>query len=338
MNTPTTIHFLRPILLGAVVASGLLPGRSVAASAKQNPASKLYVSDVSGQAQIDTGDTVQDVKKRSVYDAQGVTVETGRPTTEAQRNKFYSTMVYSNGTGAFFDADTHVEVRKFVQEPFTPTRSDADVEPSISQTQAFVSHGTVGLCTSKLVAGSRMVYATAHGSVNIQGGKIVIDAQPKETVIASLEGDSIVRAGTMDMGGHTLHAGEEAIIRPTQPGRPNTIEIVKIPPPAMRTFDDQIAMACMAKKTVYFEQRSRQEAASAKGESKNGEVDAFNTHEQATREAGGAFRDAQGEIVALPVVPSTLPVQFTISPASILTPSGQSAGPGNATLPPGGGG
>lgn len=334
MNTPTA-RFLPAVCVGAVLGYMATPGRVLAESGR--PASKLYVSDVSGAALIQTGDTVHDVTKRSVYDAQGVVIDTRQPAAGQEQAKTYSTMVYSNGTGAYFDADTRVEVRKFVQEPFTPNRSDAEVEPSISQTQAFVSHGTVGLCTSKLVAGSRMVYSTAFGSVAIHGGKFVIDAQPKQTVIASLDGDSIVRAGNMDMGGHTLHAGEEAIIRPTQPGEPNTIEIVKIPRPAMNAFDDKVAMACLAKKTVYFEQRSRQDSKAPKDGSPGGDVDAFTTHEQTTRSAGGPFKDAQGEIIALPVVPSELPVQYAISPASIPT-NGQAANPPNANPPPGPGG
>jgi len=71
-------------------------------------------------------------------------------------------MVYSNGTGIYFDPDTRMEIRKFVQEPFTPNRADMETEPSISQTQTFLSRGLVGLCTSRLVAGSSMVYQTAE--------------------------------------------------------------------------------------------------------------------------------------------------------------------------------
>ena len=116
---------------------------SAYAQAKKNPASKVYVADLSGDAVIDTGENVEEVGKRSVYTAQGTIIETKKPLQESDRRKFFSTMVYSNGTGAFYDADTRVEMKHFVQEPFTPNRSDVEMEPSISQTQAFVARGKV---------------------------------------------------------------------------------------------------------------------------------------------------------------------------------------------------
>lgn len=329
MKSPTA-RFSRLLATAAVILA-CCAGVAYGQGKKKNPASKLYVSDVSGEAQIDTGDTIEDLNRRSVYSAQGSIVDTKKPEKEEDRSKYYTTMVYSNGTGAFFDADTRVEVRRFVQEPFLPMRSDMEVEPSISQTQAFVARGTVGLCTSKLVAGSTMAYTTPHGSVNIQGRKVVIQAEADVTKISMLEGESTVRAGTLDMGGHTLKAGQQAIIRPSAPGQPNSIQIVKIPSNEAAQLDDKVAMACMAKKTVYFEVRDRQRSNSDSGNP--GEVDAFDTETQA-RTAGGPFVGSDGEIVAIPVAPADLPVHFTISPAAITTPNGRAVTPGNAS--PGG--
>ena len=105
----------------------------------------------------------------------------------ATKPKSTVAVVFSNGTGVFFDEDTRIEVKKFEQEPFVPNRTDTDVEPSMSQTQAFVPRGTVGLCTSKLVAGSNMTYKTQLGAVNIRGGKVVIQSFNNETKISMLE-------------------------------------------------------------------------------------------------------------------------------------------------------
>jgi hypothetical protein len=336
MKTPH-VRLFRPILIGVVVVSASCPAL-LHAQAKKNPASKLYISDVAGEAQIDTGDAIEDLNKRSVYSAQGTVIETKPVSQEKDRAKAYSTMVYSNGTGAFFDADTRVEIRKFVQEPFVPTRADMEVEPSISQTQAFISRGTVGLCTSKLVAGSSMSYATPHGSVSIQGRKVVIQAEANQTKISMLEGDGTVKAGTMDMGGHTLHAGQQAIIRPGAPGQPNSIDIIAIPHAEASQLDDKVAMACMAKRTVYFEVRGRQtNSGNGTGEGANaaGQVNAFDGNTTPTRSAGSPITMANGEIVAIPVVPVNLPVQFTVSPATITTPSGNVIRPGQGG-PPGG--
>jgi len=355
--------------LGAVLVSAtLLPVVLHGQGAKRkNPASKVFVSDVNGEAQIDTGEKVEDLSKRSVYNAQGTIIETKKAETEGDKGKIYSTMVYSNGTGAYFDHDTRVEVKRFVQEPFTPNRADMDVEPSISQTQAFVARGAVGLCTSKLVAGSTMTYHTPLGAVNIRGKKVVIEANDRQTKISMLEGDSTVRGGTTDLGGQVLHAGEQAIITPGTAGGPNLVQISRIPPNEVGALDDKVAMACMAKKTVYFEVKERTIAPDPAKEEKTAKDDETKKEEEAKKEgegttksvasnrdsdsneaaganafAGGANNDTAvtafdgpalnsptinlpgtiiREIVPVEVVPTELPVQFTISPASLITPA-----------------
>lgn len=326
----------RSASIAAFSAAGLLvaltfPTFASAQTKKKNPASKVYVSDVSGEAIIDTGESIEDLSKRSVYTAQGTVIETKRPDKPDDSNKYYSTMVYSNGTGAFFDADTRVEVRRFVQEPFTPNRSDVETEPSISQTSAFVSRGAVGLCTSKLVAGSNMNYQTPLGSVNIRGRKVVIEAKGGETKISMLEGDSTVRGGPQDLGGHTVHAGEQAIIRPGPPGQPNTVQITKIPQEEMSQLDDKVAMACMAKKTVYFDVREKKSGDTNSPDSDNtpntpgdntsnnsgggdGSVTVFDGN-------SGTSSVTPREIVPIEVIPTTPNPNLVVSPASVPTPT-----------------
>jgi hypothetical protein len=191
-----------------------------------------------------------------------------------------------------------------------------------------------------------MIYSTPHGSVNIRGQKVVIQAQGNETKISMLEGDSTVRAGVTDMGGHTIHTGEQAIIKPGGPGQPNIIEIQKIPEAELGKLDEKVAMACMAKKTVYFEVRSRQQSNSTSNggtdngtsTSGTGEVTAFDTETATARTGGGVVPTGGGEIVAIPLAPSTLPVQYTTSPAQLLLPNGNTVTPGNGTPTPGSGG
>jgi hypothetical protein len=324
-------------LLSLLVAGFLVCAPSLLqAQARKNPASKIYVADVNGEAMIDTGEVIEDLTKRSVYTVQGAVIETKRAENESERNRNFSTMVYSNGTGAFFDADTRVEVKRFMQEPFTPNRNDIDVEPSISQTQAFVSRGAVGLCNSKFVAGSNMVYNTQHGSVNIRGKKLVIEAQDEVTKISMLEGESTVRGGAHEAGGHTLRVGQQALIRRGAPGQANTVQIRPIPQEEMAKLDDQVAMACMAKKTVYFEVRERTvevpgqaPTVAAAGETAAGSDTA------ATTSGGGTFTRVSAfdggntgttnsvvirEIVPVEIIPTTLPVALVVSPASVVTP------------------
>lgn len=335
MNSRRLSPFGRPLAralgFGIVSAALLVPSALQAQNKKRNPTSKVYVSDVSGDALIDTGESVEDLSKRSVYYAQGAVIETRKAQGE-DRSKSFSTMVYSNGTGAFFDADTRVEVRRFQQEPFTPNRTDMDLEPSVSQTQAFVARGAVGLCTSKLVAGSNMTYQTPHGMVNIRGRKVVVETNENVTKISMLEGDSTIRGGPQDLGGQTLKAGEQATITPNPNGGPSNVRIDRIPPDELPRLDEKVTMACMAKRTVYFEER---EVSTGGRTASSAENTATGGDTSSTTESPGtvtAFDGSAGtssvttrEIVPIPVVPVEVPAEFTVSPASLTSPQRQTA-------------
>ncbi|HEX2852533.1 MAG TPA: hypothetical protein VHO24_04785 [Opitutaceae bacterium] len=262
---------------------------------RNNPASKIYVSDITGESQIAIGQKIEDLVKKSVYNVQGTIIET--------KAKSSDSLVYSNGTGVFFDAETRVEVRRFLQEPFTPNRTDMEVEPSVSQTQAYVLRGLVGICTSKLVAGSNMTYHTPHAMVNIRGRKLVIEASDEITVISMIEGDSTVHGGALDMGGRILRAGERAVIQPGAPGQPNVVEIEKIPGDRLGQLEEKAAIACMAKRTVYFDTRE------------NGEPAAGNL-----ANAFGGGNESTQEIVAITVVPTNVSPDITISPSTLPNP------------------
>ncbi len=152
----------------AVAAMLLSPARSLAEDKKHNPTSKLYVAQVGeNEAEINTGVRIENLADKDVRSAEGTTIQV-KPDAKP------AAVVLSNSTGVFLDADTKVEIPKFMQEPFTPNRTDLETEPSISQTQGNVVHGAIGLCTPKMVAGSSMVINTPHASVNIQGRKSVV--------------------------------------------------------------------------------------------------------------------------------------------------------------------
>jgi hypothetical protein len=246
-----------------------------------SPASKLYVSDLVGEVDLSTPDKITALTKKDVFSAQGSTILTAKASSD--------TMVYSNGSGIFLDADTRLDVKKFAQEPFTPNRYDLDVEPSVSQTQAYLSHGRISLCTSKLAAGSNMVYTTPQATLNIHAQKLVIEVNEYETRVSVLEGDVTVRSSDGDAG-QVVHGGQEAIIRSDAASHTsNIVHAGPIPNERNQFLNDRAAMACIAKRTVYFEVVSRQDA-------KN---------------------KTTTEIEATAVVPVNQPTDFTISPSQL---------------------
>jgi hypothetical protein len=278
MNTRSST-FRGLTALGAFAFASLLafaPSTLLAQEKRKNPTSRLYVASLTGESQINKGDKIEEMTNKSAYAAEGSIIET--------KGKATNALVYSNGTGIFFDPDTRIEIEKFVQEPFTPNRNDLEVEPSISQTDVLVARGTIGLCTSKLVAGSTMKYRTAFGSVSTQGGKVVVQAEPEVTKISMLDGEGLVRGGNLDLGGQVLHPGEQAVIRRTPGSDANVVTIGPIPASERSGLDDKVFMACAARKTVYFETKAN---------------------------------DPTSEIVAVPVVPPTLPPPITVSPSRL---------------------
>jgi hypothetical protein len=280
MKTPHRISFSRSgaVFVAVVMACAFSAPCLVAAIG--GPASKIYVSDLKGQADLSTRDTITPLTKKTVFNAQDATILTAGNSNDS--------MVYSNGTGIYLDADTRLSVKKFVQEPFTPNRYDLETEPSVSQTQAYLSYGIIGLCTSRLAAGSNMVYTTPQALIDIRGNKIVMEVNNYETRISVLDGDVTVHAVSGDAG-QILHGGQEAIIRSDAADHSSLVHIGPIPDDRKQFLDDRVSMACIAKRTVYFEVVGQKDA------------------------AGGTTQ----EIQAAEVVPADKPVDFTVSPSQL---------------------
>jgi len=279
-------------LLVLFVAASLLPlvSQTRAADARKNPTSKLYVADVEGEVSINTGDKIEDLTKKSVHSAEGVIVETKPDARNA--------IVLSNGTGIAFDPDTRLEVQRFQQEPFSPNRTDLETEPSISQTKVFIPRGGVGICSSKLVAGSSMIYSTRHTDVSIRARKVVIETNDNQTVVSLLEGD--VTVGGSLGGGQSIKPGQQAIITRSSSSEPPQIRIQPIPEADMEAIGDKASMACMARRTVYFDTAERKdENANADG------IFAQNDSEEAD------------VLVPVEVLPGTILGPSTVSPFEI---------------------
>ena len=232
-------------LIAAVLFAVSIPEVRAESSAKRkNPTSKLYVAEVEGISSITTEDKIHDLTQKSVYSAEGAIIDSKPDATTA--------LVLSNGTGICFDPDTHIDIKRFQQEPFSPNRNDPEVEPSISQTKIWIPHGTVGLCNSKMVAGSTMDFSTPQSVMAIHARKVVIESTDTETRISVIDGEVTVQGG-LTGGGESLHTGQQAIITRASPTSPSVVKIQPIPPEQMKPLGDRVATACMARKTVYFD-------------------------------------------------------------------------------------
>jgi len=284
--------------LSLSIAALCVAGVARAQDHKKNPTSKIYVADMEGDSQIDTGKEIDDLTKKSVYNAEGTAIET-----KAHSN---ASVVLSNGTGIYFDVDTRVEVRTFLQDAFRPNRSDIEDEPSISRTHLFIDHGVIGVSTSKMVAGSTMQYDTSLASAWIMGRQAVIDSEDKFTVISMVQGDASVQAGTLGRS-HQIKNGQQAIVTPGNTPDENFVTIQEIPPgdaPNARNWlEERVLTADSARKLVYFEVQAR------KGSS--GDISLFDE---------AAAPESNQVIVPVPVVSVNPPLGPVVSAANLSGP------------------
>lgn len=267
LTRSVTLAVFPALLLSAAVA--------FAQTAKKNtPTSKLFVADLTGESQIDLGDKIEPLAKNAVHSPEGSTIETKANSTDS--------LVLSNGTAMYVAPDTRFEVKKFLQEPFTPNRTDLDIEPSISQTVIKISRGSMGICTSKLVAGSSMTYQTPQATINVRGRRLLIETTENETRVSLLEGDVTV-VGAELSSGESLKPGQQAIARKSADGSV-VVTVQSIPEADSAKLDELVSLACISRRTVYFESVERE---------------------------GG------NEIVPVRTTPARAPTEFTVSPSRI---------------------
>lgn len=267
MQTTTLLKLIACLLVGGTVAYAQ---NSVK---RKSPTSKFYVADVNGFAQVNTGEKIEDLTEKSVFDADGTIIET-KPDSD-------NAIVMSNGVGIFFKEDTKMAVKRFIQEPFQPNRTDIESEPSVSQTRNALSRGSVGLCSGKLVAGSSMVYETPHASINVLSQnvqKMAVEIGDEETTVTLFEGALTLRGDNM-AGGEALMPGQQAVIRRQGFGQPPKITIGDIPPDRKDALEDMVNGACQARRQVFFDTASP----------------VFNTFTQ----------EEESELVVVPVTPTS---------------------------------
>jgi len=254
-------------LIGTLLCCAL----SAAARAQASVPGKAYVAAIDGAVTFTLSGQAATLKKGDSVVAQGMWIETG-PGASA-------ILVYSNGTSIFIDAQTIVEIRKFVQQSFPAGIDTAVIEPSVSDTVAQVKQGRVIITTNQLAAGTSMIYLTPQSQVNIRGKEVVIEVRDQVTRVLMLAGDATVTPSSAAPGavGQTIHGGQMAVVQ---------IQVMPLDQNAANQVAAQVAAAERAQKVVVF----------------------------STGNADGA-----PDIQARAVVPANLPVPLTVSPSTLST-------------------
>jgi len=216
-----------------------------------NPTGKIFIAETDGTSTITIEDKILELIPKSVHLAKASILET-KPNASLA-------IVYSNGTGVSFEPDTQLQIVQFQQAPFPPNRSDLELEPSISTTQAFLMRGSIGISTSKLAAGSTMNCQTRHIDVAIHGGKVVIETNDQRTTVSVLEGSTTLRDRSRP-GGQSLLVGQQANISRESIIVQAIITIRQISENERQGLERKEALASMARRTVYFEVADRNNA------------------------------------------------------------------------------
>ena len=238
---------LRPALQTFSLLLALISGatQAHAQAAARAATSKVYVADITGDSHIETRGAVRTLAKSAVHAPEGSSIETAANST--------ASLVLSNGTALFIGPDARLEFKRFLQQPFSPDRTDLDVEPSVSNMLLSLARGSLGVCTSQLLSGSTMTCTTPHGKIEIRGRRLLIETTPLETRISLLEGDATV-LGTGSRTGEVLKPGQQAIVRsPAGAAGTTNVTIQQIPEADAAKLDENVTLACISRRTVFFQ-------------------------------------------------------------------------------------
>jgi hypothetical protein len=271
---PKLSYPFAPLLLATFIVASA-NGQQNLPPGNKAPTSKIYFSEAEGESTITNRGISYTAQQAKSFEAPGTVIETKAKSRDA--------FVYSNGTGIVLEQNSRIQVDHFTQERFptnSPTRTNPEIEPSVSHSNVLVTQGAIGICTNQLATGTTMVYSTSLAEVRIRHGQLSIETSPDETIVDLLEGDVTVSPATRSKEGQILRPGERAVIHAGKDGQPSTITITQTPKESVQALDDRTTVACNAKKTVFF--------------------DANDANDQ--------------EITPNPAVPANLPNNITVSP------------------------
>jgi hypothetical protein len=135
-------------------------------------------------------------------------------------------------------------------------------------------------------------------------------------------GEATVQAGPLDRG-HLVKNRQQIIIRPGQIGEQNIVLVREIPPGELESdekwLEERVETADSGRRLVYFETQVRGGragggAAAGGGGGADGGVSLFDGGGDTTTSTSNT-----GEIVAVPVVPSSPSVDPNVSPANLIS-------------------
>ncbi|MEO6995242.1 MAG: FecR domain-containing protein [Lacunisphaera sp.] len=273
MKSKLSFIFVTALLTAVIV--GNANGQQNLPPGNKAPTSKIYFSEAQGESSIISRGVTYTAQQAKSFEAPGTVIET--------KEKARDAFVYSNGTGIVMEQNSRLQVGHFTQERFqsnSPTRTNPEIEPSISHSEVRLTQGAIGICTNQLAAGTTMVYSTPLAEVRIRHGRLSIEASADETIVDLLEGDVTVSIGAQPNQAQVLHPGDRATIHAAKDGQPATLIITQTPQASAQVLDERTTVACNAKKTVFFD----------------------------------ANDAADQEITPNPTVPAQLPNNITVSP------------------------
>jgi hypothetical protein len=264
-----------------IFGAAVFCGAVLAGSAQELIPGKIYVAEISGGVAYTVGGQQTVLKKGVTLPAEGAMNETAPAS--------HVVYVYSNGTSLYVDEQTVIQIVKFEQVPFPKGMDTTVMEPSVSHTVGRIKKGRIIITTNKLMTGTTMVYITPHAQVKIRGKEVVIEVYDRESRIYVIDGDVTVSpAGDSSGGlGKVLHSGQEAVVTDSSITTSSSqIQVLPLDQSVIKSLASQLAAGERAQKIVVF---------------------------QTTTGAGGT------DVEAVPVVPTNLPVQLTVSPDTLRT-------------------
>jgi len=208
-----------------------------------NLVSKLYAVDVEGEVYVENSGLIIPLAAREIYVAQGSTVYTSEEST--------ASLVISNGTGIFLSESSRMTVTRAEQEPFQGERSDMINEPSVSNIQLKHERGVMGICTSRLLAGTLLEVVTDEFTTRIVDGRLVYERGPEGSSVTLVGGDASLQSGQIwyENEGRDLKVRHKLFF-PADGSEPIDTELSG---QELAEMEGIVTIACLARRGVYFD-------------------------------------------------------------------------------------
>ena len=207
---------------------------------------KYFVADTAGDSSIiKHGRRLETVKTQAIDVKDPTVLETKKESSTA--------LALSNGVGIYVDEDSRMEMKTFQQEVFQERHEiNLNEEVSLSEGENHIPYGNITICAPRMQLQSTHSYSTPNGRIKVLQGRLNIQQRDGKTKVSLLAGE-ITLYRLRENGSSEaikINEGEQVTFNK------NSIVIEPLNPDNSGKIEENTALACQTRKTVFFQVES----------------------------------------------------------------------------------